>query len=349
MPLKLFRLVLVTCAWCIVFLMSGQGQAPSAALPLGLFERYLDALRLDFGIPGLTAAVIDDTLQWERGFGSADLASGTSATPATPFPVAGLTQSIGAGLVFYHCVESGRGELSDRVLRWTPFAEPTTTIGHLLAHVAPSGNFRYDPGRYSTLTDVVSECARGEFDALLANDVFDRFGMADAVPGRDATAASRRARFSPAQLAKYTSALSRLAVPYRLDARRTPTRSDYVATGVDASTGVIASVRDLVQFDAALGDGTLLSEQSQALSWNSSPARPTGLGWFVQSYNGQRLVWQFGLVPDAYSALMLKVPDRQLTLILLANSDSLTSAINPQAPDVTQSLFARAFLRLYIP
>jgi CubicO group peptidase (beta-lactamase class C family) len=348
MLLKLFRVVLATCGWCIVFLMSGQGQAPSAALPLGLFERYLDALRLDFGIPGLTAAVIDDNRLWERGFGFANLASGTSATPTTPFPIAGLTQSIGASLVFYHCIDSGRGELSDRILRWTPFAEPTTTIGHLLAHVSPSGGFRYDPGRYSTLTDVVSECAQREFDALLANDIFDRFGMSDAVPGRDATA-SRQSTFSATQLAKYTSALARLAVPYRLDARRTPTRSDDSATGVSASTGVIASVRDLVQFDAALGDTVLLSQEARELSWNSSPGRPTGLGWFVQSYNGQRLVWQFGLVQDAYSALMLKVPDRQLTLILLANSDSLTNAINPQSPDVTQSLFARAFLRLYLP
>jgi hypothetical protein len=59
-------------------------------------------------------------------------------------------------------------------------------------------------------------------------------------------------------------------------------------------------------------------------------------------------VWQFGRASDAYSSLILKIPDRRLTLILLANSDSLTNAVNPQAPDVTQSLFARTFLRLFV-
>jgi hypothetical protein len=44
-------------------------------------------------------------------------------------------------------------------------------------------------------------------------------------------------------------------------------------------------------------------------------ATPLGLGWFVQSYNNERLVWQFGVVKDAYSGLILKLPDRNITLI----------------------------------
>jgi hypothetical protein len=44
-------------------------------------------------------------------------------------PHPGLTESIGGAMVLYHCVDSGVGTLNDRVLRWTPFAEPSTTIG----------------------------------------------------------------------------------------------------------------------------------------------------------------------------------------------------------------------------
>ena len=45
----------------------------------------------------------------------------------------------------------------------------------------------------------------------------------------------------------------------------------------------------------------------------------------MQNYNGQTLYWQFGNTPGAYSSLILKVPSKHLTLILLANSDGLSA------------------------
>ena len=68
----------------------------------------------------------------------------------------------------------------------------------------------------------------------------------------------------------------------------------------------------------------------------------------MQSYRGEQIVWHFGLVPDAYSSLILKVPARRLTLILLANSDGLSGPFSLQKGDVTSSLFAKTFLRLFL-
>ena len=76
---------------------------------------------------------------------------------------------------------------------------------------------------------------------------------------------------------------------------------------------------------------------------------PTGLGWFVQGYNGQPIVWQFGSVEGAYSSLILKVPNRRLTFILLANSDGLSAPFSLSSGDVTNSTFARLFLRSFVP
>jgi hypothetical protein len=73
-----------------------------------------------------------------------------------------------------------------------------------------------------------------------------------------------------------------------------------------------------------------------------------GLGWFVQYYHGERVVWHFGSIANAYSSLILKLPDRHVTFILLANSDGLSAPYNLQAGDVTRSLFANLFLRLTI-
>jgi len=68
----------------------------------------------------------------------------------------------------------------------------------------------------------------------------------------------------------------------------------------------------------------------------------------VQTYNGERIVWQFGNWPEASSALVIKVPARRLTLILLANGDRLSAPFNLQNGDVTTSLFAKLFLRLFL-
>ncbi|CAN5142013.1 hypothetical protein BH24PSE2_BH24PSE2_05130 [soil metagenome] len=46
--------------------------------------------------------------------------------------------------------------------------------------------------------------------------------------------------------------------------------------------------------------------------------------WDVQQYRGERLGWHSGWDEEAgFSALYLKVPERNLTLILLANSEGL--------------------------
>jgi hypothetical protein len=75
---------------------------------------------------------------------------------------------------------------------------------------------------------------------------------------------------------------------------------------------------------------------------------PSGLGWFVQRYRDEPVVWQYGYIPNAYSAMVIKLPTRGVTLILLANSDGLAAPFNLAAGDVTRSPFATLFLRLFI-
>jgi hypothetical protein len=74
---------------------------------------------------------------------------------------------------------------------------------------------------------------------------------------------------------------------------------------------------------------------------------PTGLGWFVQNYRGEPVIWHFGLITGAYSSLVIKLPARQATLILLANSDGLSAPYQLANGDLTRSIFATLFLRFF--
>lgn len=345
----------------LVLLVIGSLARPSDAQTLGLslFERYLESLRQQAGIPGLSAVIVQERrIVWERGFGQQDIENSIAATPATPYPIGGITQTFAATLLL-QCSERGALGLDERIVRWSPLIpEPGATVRQVMAHMStgvPGSRFAFDPARYAALTPVIESCGSRAYRQLLADDVFDRLAMVDTVPGHDVEEPAARARqlFDAGSLEQYEATLRRLAVPYRVDSRGRAARSDFPDKGANAATGLISTARDLARFDAALDDGVLLRPESLAMAWSNvvqvtGTASPAGLGWFSQTYNGQRLIWHFGVLPNAYSSLILKVPGRNLTLILLANSDGLSAPFPLAEGDVTTSLFARLFLRLFI-
>jgi hypothetical protein len=75
---------------------------------------------------------------------------------------------------------------------------------------------------------------------------------------------------------------------------------------------------------------------------------PHAYGWFVQTYNGGRIAWQYGVSDNASSSMIMTLPQRGVTLILLANSSGLARPFDLSAGDVTVSPFARLFLSVFV-
>jgi len=294
---------------------------------------------------------------WDRGLGSQDVEASIGATPSTPYVVADLTQTFSATLLM-QCVERGTLSLNlnEAMRKWTTLIpESDATVRQVLLHISePPGLFRYSPPRYAALTQVIEGCAEQPYRKLLAQEILDELPMMDSVPGQDLgnPQAPARALFDEEKLQQYSAVLRQVATPYKVDKRGRATRSDYTPTGINAAVGLVTTVQDLARYDAALDDlfllraGTLALTRTNAVSGDVS--LPVGYGWFVQLFEGHRIVWHFGLVPDAYSSLIVKIPEREVTLILLANSDGLSAPFPLAEGDVTSSLFARLFLRLFI-
>jgi CubicO group peptidase (beta-lactamase class C family) len=327
---------------------------------LGLFGEYLEALRVQAGIPGMAAAIVgEDDILWERGFGLQDIESSIATRPDTPFHVDALTQVFTASLVL-RCVEENRLELDERIARFDRRSpEADATVRQLLTHTSngPSGLvFEYRPDRLAPLAIVVPECIDDDsFRETLANTL-DRFAMRDSVPGPDSISEPPPPvghLFDRATLDRYASVLRRLATPYSVDKKGRATRSTYETTALSASGGLISTVRDLARFDVALRKSALLRGDTLAAAWSPPIAAtgrplPHGLGWFVQVYNGQLVVWQFGFARNASSSLVVKLTGRGLTFIVLANSEGLASSSVPLAAgDLTASPVGRLFLRLF--
>lgn len=326
---------------------------PPALLPP--LETYLESLRQQAGIPGMSAAVIQDgEISWEYGFGFQDVSARQRATPDTPYLVGDISSTLAAVLLL-QCVEQRRLELDVPISTYgLTLPEAGATLRQVLNHTSLSGGdaFSYSPARYAQLTSVMEWCAPQPYRKSVAHRILNRLAMIDSVPGADLQDPQvvPEDLFAPADLDRYRRVLNRVAVPYKVDSRGRPTQTELKPAGINAAEGLVSTVRDLAQFDKAIDSALLLQSDTVSTAWTPPVARdgaalPAGLGWFVQYYRGERLVWHFGLVPNAYSSLILKVPGRHITFILLANSDGLSAPFQLADGDVTRSLFATVFLR----
>jgi len=321
------------------------------------FEGCIELLRQTAGIPGLSGVLIQDgSIVWERGLGFADVEARIPARPDTPYVIGDLTEPFAAVLVL-QCDERRQVDINREITNYGgEVPNDRALVRQVLSHTStPSGTFKYEPARYAQLTGVVEYCSRQTFRKSMALDVLDRLAMARSVPGRDfATAGAVPAdMLEKTYFDHYRHVLESLAVPYKVDKKLHPTRTELAPEGVNAATGLVSTVRDLAQFDFALDDGTLLRDTTLARAWSAAVGpggapQPTGLGWFVQNYRGVPLVWQYGMVPNAYSGIVLKIPSRRVTMILLANSDGLVNSVQLEAGDVTRSPFASVLLRMLL-
>jgi CubicO group peptidase (beta-lactamase class C family) len=246
-----------------------------------------------------------------------------------------------------------------------PFAN--TSVRQVLSH-STDGRFRYDPLLFASLTPVVesTRCFNRPFRQSMALEVLDRMRMRRSVPGLDLDrpeGAAARALFSDADVSRYQAVLTELAVPYRIDVRGRASRSEYPSYGLDAASGMVSTVDDLANFEIELDsdDGHPLSSSTLNQMWSKQVfnfptssggtirlVTPTGLGWFVTEESNQPIVWTFGHIPDAASALIVKMPRKGVTLIMLANSGGLAKGYDLENANVTSSPFVKVFLRLFI-
>jgi CubicO group peptidase (beta-lactamase class C family)/membrane protease YdiL (CAAX protease family) len=330
--------------------------APATVTPdqlaqsLATFERELEALRQDLKIPGLSAAVVKDgQLVWARGLGLAGVENRVPATPETPYHLASVTKPF-AALAIMQLVQDGKLTLDDPVSRYgvTLPEGGAVTVRHLMSHTSagtPGARFRYDGTRYGLLSQVVLAATGRSLQDWLFERILSPLGMDDTVPAPPATCAGLP--FAPA-CDRVHAALAR---PYLLDGELNPVPGFY-QDSVNAGAGLVSTVADLAEFDAALDANTLVPAATKELMFTptvstSGQELPYGLGWFTQSYRGTRLIWHTGYSPPSTSALFLKLPEQGLTFVVLANTDGLSRpfAAAMGGGDVLGSLVAVTFYK----
>ena len=340
--------------------------------PYDRLDHALDSLRVRYEIPGLAAVVVaDDEVAFARGYGWADVEGRRPVTAATPFRIASLTKPLAAALLL-RLAEQDQLDLdrpfaeyvagydqgcqlftSPEVLAEEPALQGLTedwrceaerdrlTVRHYLTHTAqgePGAAFRYNGFLYGQLFRVAEGASGRPFADLLRDSLFAPLGMSRTLPSQaDST---------------QPGVLAALARPYGTSDGRAEPADWPRPLDANAGAGVVSTVLDLARFDAALDGGDVLGPAAQEVAFTPAQSSatgerlPYGIGWFVQDHEGEPLVWHYGWQPGAYSGLWLRVPERGLTLILLANGEGLSAPFELSEGDVTRSPFARAFLQI---
>ena len=315
------------------------------------FEEELEALRVAHKIPGFSAAVVkDQELVWAKGFGYADLENEVEAAPDTPYHLASVTKPF-AAVILMQLVEEGILDLESLVAQYGIDLESSGVIRvkHLLSMTSegnPGEQYNYNGGRYALLSQVMEGASGKSFQALFFERIVQPLGM-------NSTAPNPAGCVGLAYSATCDHLYEKISNPYQLDPRDGIAESYYWDQWLGAAGGLISTVTDLATFDMALDQNDLLSlelkQKMFAPTISTDGAElPYGLGWFSQEYEGTRLVWAYGYWSPSVSSLILKVPEENLTFIILANTDNLSRPYRLGDGDVLRSPVAMAFYKLFI-
>src|SRR5687768_9208915 len=163
--------------------------------------------------------------------------------------------------------------------------------------------------------------------------------------------AMNRAMITDKHQQRFDTVVKTLAQPYALDRQFNFTKISY-PQGFSTSAGLISTVLDMAKYDIAIDQNKFLKKETQQLAFTPSKSTrgedlPYGLGWFTTNYQGTKLLWHYGYW-TGNSSFILKVPERNMTFIVMANSDNLSRPTDLGSGDALSSPVGMAFLKTFI-
>ena len=342
------------------------------------FEKKLLDLKEKYKLPGMSVAIsLGNNIIYSMGFGYADIENKIEATPFTTYRIASLTKPI-ASIIILQLAEKGIINLDKSIAEYIPnyvgmceknkkileketikengktislsflirgynYENKNITVRHHLQQTIinePGEEYRYNGLLFGLLGVAVDFQVEDKFQGLLKKKIIEELEMNDTLPCHEDNSKPE--------------ILERLTKPYRLNKKGELVLSEYPQKNGSSSAGIISTVLDYMKFDKALDENKLIKKETKEMAFTNPKNKmgftlPYGLGFFVQNYQktGEKLIWHYGNWPGSFSSLFLKVPSRNLSLVVFANSDGLSKGFKLDNGEVTLSPFAKSFLKIF--
>jgi len=314
------------------------------------FETRLESIRGSLYIPGMSAALAKDgQIVWVKGFGYADVENQVPVEPTTPFHLASLTKPF-ASVLIMQLVEMGILDLQEPISTYGIDLGSSYVIRviHLLTHTSegvPGSYYRYNGDRFDRLNIVIQEASGKSFCELLAQEIIGPLQLEHTAPNPKSSANCMQT--TQAERDEFEQ---KMPIGYTSNGERRMAYPSYFGSGA----GLVASALDMAEFSLALDEDMFFSQDTKELMFtamesNAGETLPYGLGWFIHWENDVKIIWHYGYW-TAISSLIIKVPEMDITFVLLANNDMLSRAsygIGSDS-DVTRSVPAEEFLNGFV-
>jgi CubicO group peptidase (beta-lactamase class C family) len=299
------------------------------------FEKEVEKLRVEYHIPGLSVGIVQNKqLSWTKGFGFADIEKKIVPDENTVYQIASLSKTF-ASILLMQQVELGKVDLDDPIKkyginlggRWG--SDERIKVKHLLTHTAmgntlngfkPGYIFRYNGDWYAQLKLVIEKSSGMSYGNLLLKNIIWPVGLKNTVPSTNDSIDFKLTGYDK------DSFLTKVAKPYDWEKKQlSPVKYKY---RFGAAAGIMSCVSDLALYSIAIDEKKFLKPETweKVFTPYVTPSGKTiqyGLGWFVKYYKGVKIVWHTGWWMG-YSALIVKIPEKDLTFIILANSQDLS-------------------------
>lgn len=347
----------ILCALCILLLSCCSwvwAQPPQKPDDVDL---YVTAFIKKRNIPGLSLAVVrDGKLVKAAGYGLANLELMVPAKPETVYEIGSISKHFTAEAVML-LVEEGKLGLDEtlgKYLTEVPSAWRGITLRQVLTHTsglkdweaakvlsyrreytvdefiqllapfpldfAPGEQWSYTNTGYPLLGLVIERVSGKSFEEFTAERIFTPLGMT-------ATRFNHPSHIIPNHASGYVEEKGVLR-------KGEPLRPQVIAP----NGGMLTTVLDMAQWEKFFYTERLLKQASLAqmqtpVRLNSGATFNSGMGLFLDTFRGHRLMLHNGSTVAGFSAVFYTYPDDKLTVIVLCNIDQ-GNAVNTIATRV---------------
>jgi CubicO group peptidase (beta-lactamase class C family) len=338
--------------------LSGCAATPPADERFARLDAMLETQARDLPLPGVSAALmVQGELVWTGVQGWANTERRIPVTPDTPFNVASLTKPM-TGVVLMQMVQSGQLSLDTPMQRYDPsFTDPRITVGHVLSMRSesdpPGEGYSYNGNPFGMLNTVMMGAAGETLAQAYSTRIFEPLGLQQTSPG---SLAANAQGLSAERVAHYQSIMARLAAATNIYGGVEPIATFPVDPEPNAAANVVSTASDYARFADAVMRGRFLNQATLDAMW-TPPVNSAGerlgyaYGWFAEDYQGHRVIYHYGYYPNAWSAVMMIVPERELVFVALSNGHGVNAGngIGPIEGHVMACTVLREFVDAALP
>lgn len=326
-----------------------------------LFESYSHYNRF----VGSVLVSENNTIIYQKSFGYADMESKKKNTKNSIFGIASLTKSLTA-VGIMKLVEDGKLTLETPISIYFPDFMPNNskdiTIQHLLNNSSgmeanigrtdESGNGLMPEVTPITLDKLLEKfkASKLKFESGTGYE-YNNFGylllahIIEKVSGQSYADYMKQAVFKTADMkstavASFT-ALDQKAQPYldlgmdTLNKFNSPYHPSWLMGAADVNSTTV----DLFKFMQALDNGTLLNSAVNSKLYSATQSigvndMLSGLGWVIDHKEGEKWIYNTGLLPG-YASVMGSMPAKNIKIIILSNATSVNPVLEEFQGEVT--------------